>query len=149
MSLAPRELDSLRRLADSLQRALVGEIRRRTLHIGGPSLVAFMPDSAGQEPEFAELRREFAAGLPRAARVASAYQFRFYVRPSAGLQLRGPRDTPIWGAQTDPQQVGYLLAAPGYPVVRLRGICSDSALADALARYATLIGLPRAIQRRS
>jgi len=144
----PAELDSLRRRADSLDQAIAQAAARLSgraplpsaIRIGEPSLVAFLPDSAGLDLEVAALRRQFQATLPRAARVAADHRFRFYVRPSAGLQLWGPDRAPIRGAVVDPQDVGFLIAAPRYPAVRLRGTYSDSALAEALARYAALIG---------
>ena len=142
------ELDSLRRRVDSLDEA-IGEAAARlsgraplpsAIRIGEPSLVAFLPDSIGLDPDLAKLGHQFRAALPHAARVAADHRFRFYVRPSAGLQLWGPDQAPIRGAVVTPQDLGYLIAAPRYPAIRLRGTYSDSALADALARYAALIG---------
>src|SRR5712692_2685790 len=150
-AIAPsRTLDSLRRASDSLFAAIAQESAWFTgraplpfaVRIGQPSLVAFLPDSGDLDPEVAALRREFLATLPHVARVAAAHQFRFYVRPSSRLQLWGPDHAPMRGTAVDPRDVGYLLAAPRYPVVRLRGTYSDSALADALGRYAVLIGMP-------
>lgn len=106
ITLAPRSLwsstipDSLQRLTDSMRSlidARIGQASGRgslELHIGEPSLVAFLPDSTGLGPDLAELRREFVIALPHAARVAAQWHFRFYVRPSAGLQLWGPDNCP-------------------------------------------------------
>ena len=117
--------------------------------IGEPSLVAFLPDSGPLSPELAALDREFRAALPRAARIAAEHRFRFYVRASAQLQVWGPDHAPIRGALVDSQDVGFLIAAPRYPAIRLRGTYSDSALADALARYAALIGTPEPLHKPS
>ena len=154
---SPKALDSLRRMSDSLVAVIAQESARFTgraplpfaVRIGQPSLVAFLPDSGDLNPEAAALRREFLATLPQAARVAAALQFRFYVRPSARLQLWGPDHAPMGGTAVNPEDVGYLLAAPRYPVVRLRGTYGDSALADALVRYAVLIGMPRHLRQSS
>jgi hypothetical protein len=79
----PAELDSLRRRADSLDQAIAQAAARLSgraplpsaIRIGEPSLVAFLPDSAGLDLEVAALRRQFQATLPRAARVAADPRF--------------------------------------------------------------------------
>lgn len=153
----PPEFDSLRRRADSLDDAIAqaaAQLSGRAplpsaIRIGEPSLVAFLPDSTGLDLDLGELCRQFRAALPGAARVAADHRFRFYVQSSVGLQLWGPDQAPIRGGIVNSQDVGYLIAAPRYPAIRLRGTDSDSALADALARYAALIGAAGPLRKPS
>jgi hypothetical protein len=125
----------------------------RAFHIGGPTVVAFLPDSVAGgmplTPELARLRREFLAALPELASTARATHFMFAVRPTTGLVLWARRGGRIWNGTPGGVPLGVLLAAPNYPAVRLAGIPSAAALADALARYAALIGLPDAAPRGS
>jgi len=120
-----------------------------TLRIGEPSLIVVVPDSSGLRPARAAIRRQLIRTLPGAARVAALYQLQFYVRSSVGLEVVGPDGVPIRGARLAPGDLGYVLAAPRYPAVRLQGIQGDSALADAAARCAALIGIPLGMRRPS
>ena len=129
--------DSLRRVLDSLS----AELNGRQLQIGEPSLIVIVPDSTRQRGPLAAVHRQFARRLPYQAGLAARYHLRFYVRPSMGLDVLGPDGLPLRGARVQPGDLGYVFAAPGYPAVRLPGIQSDSALADAAGRYAALIGL--------
>jgi hypothetical protein len=154
ITLPPRALDQpdladSRNTADSSRRALDSMIARlsgreplpSTLRIGEPSLIVVVPDSSGLRPARAAVRRQLIRTLPGAARVAALYHMQFYVRSSTGLEVVGPDGVPIRGARVSPGDLGYVLAAPRYPAVRLQGIQGDSALADAAARYAALIGI--------
>jgi hypothetical protein len=136
--------DSLPQSSAPLPRVEVAHL----FHIGGPTVVAFLPDSvAGAQlltPELAKLRGEFLAALPELASTARAAHFTFAVRPAAGLVLWAHRGGRIWNGTPGGVPIGVLVAAPNYPAVRLAGIPSAAALADALARYAALIGMPEA-----
>lgn len=143
ITLPPRVLDSV------AARLTGGEPLPSTLRIGQASLIVVVPDSSGLSPARAAVRRQLLRTLPGAARVAARYQLQFYVRPSAGLEVVGPDGVPIRGARVRRGDLGYVLAAPRYPAVRLKGIQGDSALADAAARYGALIGIPLETPRPS
>ena len=142
--------DSLARHVDSLRRALDARIAvlsgrapaPNDLVVGSPVLVAVVPDSLVTDPD-ARARanqRLFLASLRGAARVAAAARFEFCVRPSAGLRLRDVRNGLLRQGQVSAKELGYVLAAPGFPAVHVPAPISDSALASVVARYAVLIG---------
>jgi hypothetical protein len=143
--------DSLARHVDSLRRALDARIAvlsgrapaPNDLVIGGPVLVAVVPDSlvSGPDARARVTQRRFLASLRGAARVAAEARFEFCVRPSAGLRLRDVRSGLLRHGQVSAREMGYVLTAPGFPAVHVPAPISDSALAAWVARYGVLIGV--------
>lgn len=138
----PSPFDTLQRVMDSLR-------EEGRVHIGVPTVVAFLPDSEAtlDDPDVRALRRSFTEALPRLRDTAVAAGFRFAVHRSPGLVLWSHRGGPIAYGSPGGAPLGLLIAAPNYPAMRMPGVPAPAALADTLARYAVMIGMPRPPRR--